>query len=242
MMNFYELTYPQYASDQAERKNNPVKLIPNISIPAIVCDDCGLWSSSKRIRRNVELTSKSKEILNNKNIHADDWNSSMRVLSEELKIDIESLKPGAELGMPRGIIANVEMPHFVHPFTGVIWITDSVKDVLTENMATGVEFCEVDIELKKGKVKSEQTLPRLWEIVVLGKAWRKGFNYENSIACKKCGRTKFLDPDFLKIDESTWDQSDFFLVDLNPNIIVVTERICELFKKNNFNNYQCKKI
>lgn len=241
-MNFYELTHPEYISDQVERRSNPVKLLTNISVPSIVCDDCGLWSSSERIRKKVEMTSKAKEILRNRSIHVNDWKLAAEILSEELGIDVELLKPGTELGMPRGEIANVELHDFIHPFPGLIWINDMVKDFLSQQMVTGVEFCPVEIDFRKAKSKINETLPKLWEIVVLGKAWRKGINYENSLACPKCKRMKFLDPDCLQVDESAWDGSDFITLDLNPNIIVVTERICELLREKGFTNYLCKKI
>lgn len=241
-MNFYVLTYPEYISDQAERKNNPVKLIPNISIPSIVCEDCGIWSSSERVRRKVEFTSKAKEILKNKCVHVNDWDALIKDLSFELKIDIDLLKPGAELGIPRGEIVKFGLHDFIHPFPGITWVSHSVKDMLFQNKATGVEFCEVDIDYRKIKSKVDVKEQKLWEIVVKGKAWRKGINYENSLACPKCNRTVFRNPEYLQIDESTWDGSDFFTLDLNPNIIVVTERIYEILKQSSFTNYLCKKI
>lgn len=241
-MNFYELTYPEYISDQAERKNNPVKLLPNISVPSIICDDCGIWSSSERIRRQVELTSKAKEILSNRSIHLNDWNASIKKLSEELGIDYGLLKPGTELGIPRGELANVELHDFIHPFPGLIWVSDVVKDLLLQQKATGVEFCQVDTDFRKARNKTDEIRPKLWEIIVTGKAWRRGSNYRNALVCDKCNRTIFRNPEYLQIDESTWDGSDFITLDLNPNIVIVTERICESLREKGFTNYRCKKI
>lgn len=242
MMNFYELTYPEYISDQAERKNNPVNLLPNISVPSIVCDDCGIWSSSVRIREKVELTSKAKDIIKKRMIHVSEWDVIIKELSEELNIDYELLKPGTELGVPRGEIANVNLHDFVHPFPGLIWVNESVKEFLVQQKATGVEFCEVDADFRKAKNKTDKTNQKLWEIVVTGKAWRKGINYEDTLVCRKCNRTIFQNPEYLQVDESKWDGSDFVRLDFNPNIIVVTERIYELLRDNVFTNYLCKKI
>ena len=102
----------------------------------------------------------------------------------------------------------------------------------------GVEFIEVQTSWAKG-MRPNGAPPRLWELVVTGSAWRKGSDEQSITICGVCGRTVFPNPSQLDVDVTRWDGNDFFHVDRNPNIVLVTERVCDLLDKNRFSNYQC---
>jgi hypothetical protein len=46
----------------------------------------------------------------------------------------------------------------------------------------------------------------------------------------------------MKVDEARWDGSDFFTVDRNPNIVLVTERVCNALSALGASNYFCKPL
>jgi hypothetical protein len=79
----------------------------------------------------------------------------------------------------------------------------------------------------------------LYELVVTGRPSRVGMDIERITVCLRCRRTLFPDPQRLVVDESRWDGSDFFNVDLNPNIVLVTERVCETLIRHRFTNVAC---
>jgi hypothetical protein len=78
----------------------------------------------------------------------------------------------------------------------------------------------------------------LSELRVTGQAWRVGSTAENVVACPACERLTFR-AGALDVDPTAWDGSDFFNVDLNPNIVLVSGRVCELFRARSFSNYAC---
>jgi hypothetical protein len=49
----------------------------------------------------------------------------------------------------------------------------------------------------------------------------------------------FPGPELLIVDESRWDGADFFHLDRNPNIVIVTERVCTVLTQEHFVNFAC---
>jgi hypothetical protein len=102
----------------------------------------------------------------------------------------------------------------------------------------GVDLVEVRTSWREGKGPIG-TPPRLWEIVVSGTAWRKGSDDQSITTCRDCRRAIFPNASQLDIDETRWDGSDFFHVDRNPNIVLVTERVRDLFESSRYSNVRC---
>lgn len=239
-MIFYELTHPDYLSDRAYTRHNPVQLLDNERVPSINCEDCGIWSGSERIRKKVNLTPKAMRIIAQKFVPASNWKEIINDLAFELGVSYDLLRPGAELGSPKGLVVSTVVNDFIHPFPGIIWIKRTVMDALQDAKVTGVDFSPV--ELYNKKIKERKSKPDdLWELVVNGKAWRKGSCLEAIRECKKCTRKSFPDPEYLDVDETTWDGSDFLILDLNPNIVIVTEKVQRILGQVGFTNYLCKK-
>ncbi len=82
-------------------------------------------------------------------------------------------------------------------------------------------------------------VPELYEAKVTGTSWRVGVDREQIVACAACGRIVFLQRGAIGIDEGRWSGADFFNPDENPNIVLVTERVCRLLAAHNFTNYAC---
>ncbi len=116
----------------------------------------------------------------------------------------------------------------MHPAPGQIWVVDKVRAAIEEAGLCGLGLAEVETNEKCGVA--------LIELVVHGRGWRSGTTEASLQACALCRRRVFPDPDWMAIDEDRWDGSDFFLVDYNPNIVIVTERVATLLGEGRFSN------
>ena len=161
-----------------------------------------------------------------------DWLAARARWADALGLDVERVSPGARLGEPSGRPASAKravMEDAVHPGPGVLWVGARLRDELARATLRGVAFAAVELPIGGHA-------PDLWELVVGGRAWRQGSSEENVRACDVCGRRGFPRPKSLTVDESRWDGSDFFFLDENPNIIVVSERVADVFESNEFSN------
>jgi hypothetical protein len=130
------------------------------------------------------------------------------------------------------------MEDFLHPLPGQIWVGERVMLAMRRAGFLGVELIEVQTSWAKGRGPNGAP-PRLWEVVVTGSAWRKSSDERLISVCGVCGRTVFPKASQRDVDETRWDGSDFFHADRNPNIVLVTERVCDLLDEGRFSNYQC---
>lgn len=236
-MKFYELTAPDYLTDYEDMKNNPIRILPNFSVPAILCDVCGQWGSSSRIRKEIVLSDVAKTIINKRAIDISEWKKEISILATEISIPYEILTPSAEIGMPKGETKKYILNDFIHVLPGVIWVKSKVADEMKKKGFTGLEFVKANINFKN---KEYHTIDNeLLEVIVTGKAWRIGSDIAKITACNKCGRKIFPNPCSILVDEKRWDNTDFFTVDCNPNRIFVTQRVYEFLCKSDFKNYKC---
>lgn len=245
-MQFYRLTHPRYETTHAEETANPIRMITEFYyIPGVSCPACaeatgGGWASSDRVRVEVPTSPALRRTLMGTSLPLDQWQSFVTLLRRELAIPSwMPVTPGAQIGLPRAELLAPDVPDFLHPFPGQIIVRDSVVDALQRAELTG--FVPVRVEVRWGKqVKYPPgEPPLLYELFVTGTAWRVGMDAERITACKECGRTIFPNPEWLVVDERRWDGSDFFHIDRNPNIVLVTERVCHLMAQCLFTNYAC---
>ncbi|MEW6183576.1 MAG: double-CXXCG motif protein [Bacillota bacterium] len=243
-MQFYELTHPEYLSDTDFKKANPVEIDDKNYLPGITCEECNeQWASSNRLRVDKRIGDAIADYLKKHKVpeflSTRDWYSLVSELSTITGLPKEQFDPGAAFGVPEGIIKSNEVPmSLLHPFPGQIWVTFEVTSVLNEEHLTGVEFQQVKLKRRKKNFQS-QILPQLWELIITGKAWRENINLQRITVCPCCRRTVFPDGKNLRVDQSRWDGRDFFNLDLNPNIVVVTERVCTIFHEHAFSNFLC---
>ena len=59
-MKFYRFTHPEYATDQKQSSENPIRMSVEFYVPGIICPSCaevtgGGWASSDRVRVAVAL-------------------------------------------------------------------------------------------------------------------------------------------------------------------------------------------
>lgn len=226
-MQFFKLTHPRYADDEEADRRNPVTSTAVYRIPGMLCEVCGRWASSHRIR--VALPSRLDEFVGVTFLPVTDWRKARDRWAMLLGVEPASVEPGAEVGPPMGTCTAEITEDAVHPVPGEIWVSSLVRDALAGGGLTGVSFATVALSSSCGAQS-------LVELVVHGRAWRHGSSEETLRLCDNCERRGFPLPRDLRVDEARWDGSDFVFLDGNPNIVVVTERVAEVVSSKAFSN------
>lgn len=208
-------------------------------IPNMLCEVCGRWGGSERIRVELPEDDKILKRLNPNPIPRDDWPSVIGSLSESLGVPCSELRPGAEVGPPTGSLSRIDEGDFIGIEGPQLWIKQHVADALRQHQISGINLVRVHASWDECMASPPEQPPNLWEIVITGRARREDINEEGILACRLCGRMHFPDPGWIKVDESRWDGSDFLYVDGNPNLPLVTQRVCDLLADHGFNGYKC---
>lgn len=226
-LRFFRLTHPEYATDHEDNARNPVESVGSHMIPGINCKVCGVWSSTDRLR--VPIPEAADEFAQIRFLPVEEWSRQRQRWAAVLGVPEQNITPGADIGPPMGVCKRTPKSDAVHPFPGLIWVTPRVMDEFLAANYSGLSFARVEFSKPLRDVE-------LWEMVVLGRAWREGSTPESLVACEICGRMEFPAPKNIVVDERQWDGSDFFFVDENPSVIVVTERVAEFVATKAFSN------
>ncbi len=232
-MRFFKLTYPDYLTDREMDSRNPVSSTSSHHIPGMDCPVCGTWSSSDRLR--INLTMKDAPFRDVSFLTVKTWLKSRPVWAAALGVAEDLLAPGAKVGPPQGVCSSIIREDCVHPIPGEIWVRDRVRTAMLDAQLTGVSLVPFELSGVCDDAK-------LWELVVTGRAWRKGSTEESIWVCDVCYRESFPRPKALGVDESRWDGSDFIILDRNPNIIVATEKVAKLIQAERFSNLVAQAI
>lgn len=238
-MQFYKFTHPQYETDQDADKANPIRVSTGLQMPGMICSSCGeIWAGSRRLYLAVTDLALRRRLGVVAPLPEREWMQLAQDVRQVLSLpeDFE-FQPGDELGTPIAELKTNNIPDFLHPFPGQIIVQSRVVDVIMGENLTGVRLLPLQVRWGDGKQVRSNPPPILFELVITGTGWRVDSNLENITACTHCGRTIFLK--WSPIDEARWDSSDFFHVDRNPNIVIVTERVCALFAQHHFTNFLC---
>lgn len=239
-MRFYRLTHPYYQSDREENAANPVLPMRDVWLPGIICSACGsTWAGSRRLYLPVS-DERLRRCLRGGPVPEPRWLELVAAVrrTADLPNDLK-LMPGDVLGRPIAELLATELPDFIHPFPGQLIVTAEVLGTLQHARLTGLRPVLVESRWSKKIRRAPEIIPDLYELLVTGGAWRVGIDARAITVCQHCGRTVFPNPDHMVIDEQRWDGSDFFHVDQNPNIVLVSERVCEILADHHFANYVC---
>lgn len=240
-MHFYRLTHPEYTTDHAADVANPIRMVNEFYVPGIVCSVCGeSWASSDRVRVPVPMTSDLRTHLMGKVLSEKEWYSFAAKLRHELSIPSwMRVTPGAQIGLPKGELYSCEVPDLMHPFPGQIIARSQVIRALAKEQVSGFYPVQVQTTWAERIRRKDAETPGLYELLIMGNAWHTGKDTCNTTVCTRCGRTSVPSTTCLDIDIDRWDGSDFFHVDQNTNIVLVTERVCTLFAEYEFTNFRC---
>lgn len=244
-MKYYQFTHPEYATDQKQSLENPIRMSVEFYVPGIICPSCaeamgGGWASSDRIRVAVPQQSTLLPYLTGKSLGVPEWFAIAERIRSELAVPSwQPVTPGAQLGLPGGELTATRVPDVLHPFPGQVIVRAQVVKAIEMAGLSGVDAVDVGVRWGKRVKAVGVKLPHLYELVVKGHGWRIGSDLTSITDCVHCQRTIFPNPNYLEVDENRWDGSDFFYVDKNPNILLVTERVCRVFAEQGFDNWRC---
>lgn len=236
-MAFFKLRPPDYPSDAEHDRRNPCRVQSGYRLPGIACERCGPWSSSARLRLPLPPTDLSA-FENPRFLSRDEWRSKHVQWARMLGVSEDDVSPGMSFGPPRGEILGRLSEDFVHPAPGLIWMSVARVRAFIQREFRGVGLADVELVAPTGGVDP----PSLVELVPKGSARRVGVTLSELLACDLCGRRGFPRPKNLSVDPTTWDRSDFFTLDHNPNIVVVTKRVEEWVSSEELSNIETERI
>ena len=238
-VDFYRLTSPKYKSNSAEEQANLIAFKIDMSLPGRGCPFCGPWAGSRRLYLPVHDAKLQRKLRTDGwPLPDDEWLELARAVHKHLNLkDDFPLLPGDDLGTPVVDVYSSTLNDFLHPFPGVLVVKPSTLHILEEEGFTGFRPIKLNTHWSKRLRHLFEEPPELYELLVTGQAWREGNDKESLILCQHCGRMDF--PKWTPVDESRWDGSDFFNVDCNPNIVLVTKRVCKTLSQHNVTNYRC---
>lgn len=254
MHTFFRLTHPPYEDDFQDEKLNPVWITSPYNIPGIVCPVCGPMGFSSRLRIPLPPQDILREFSGMQHLPLTQWMVDQSRWAEMLNVRPDQITPGASIGPPCGLLKGMPTADVLHP-SGELWVRTHVMNKLKEINCTGVEYAKALFIYRPDDAESfcegvvvdyepidMARLSEYWEITVTGTAWREGQSEKTIRVCDLCGRTEFPSPHSLRVDESRWDGSDFFNVDRNTRIVLVTGRVCKALEELGASNYYCKPI
>lgn len=220
-MKFFKLGPPK---DSRGRRANPRPIVVRMpyAVPAIECPECGVAIRVAHIRGR--LPSDLSEFELGRRLPVREWNRRRDRWASALGVTRDRVVPGATIGPPMGNCVKPMKSDVAWPFPGLLWVNSRIRDALLSAGGSGFSFSEVKLDGKCGDL-------RLWEIAVTGHAWRKGMTPESSIECRICGLVAFPEPRRLSVDVDRWDGSDWFTLDYNQSIILVTQKAARVLLK-----------
>lgn len=241
-MNFFHLTNPLYASDQARKRANPLRTINGYWIPGLTCSKCGeTWAGTRRLYLPLNDLSIIK-FLNLPPLSDSDWYQNLSEIRRILRLpESFELQPGDRLGIPEFELHRTKIGKIMFAFPGQIIVTKDIVDDLKEAGVSGYSPIQAIVKWSDS-VKEAINPPALYELMIHGHAWRKDMSIETSIACDKCRRPLFHNPNVITVDEDRWDGSDMFNLDLNPHKVIVTQKVCEVLLGHKNSNYVCQSL
>lgn len=119
-----------------------------------------------------------------------------------------------------------------------IVISDHARQVLQSAKLTGYDLRPAEVLMTPARV-SRAALPRLWELVVVGKGGpaHKDSGIAKLRDCSECGLIEYSAfRNGIVVDPSTYDGSDFFTVVEYPKYILVSERAKATIEGNRLTN------
>lgn len=221
---FYRISPIESDTDEEDDIRNLVVEVCLHHLPGIRCDICGTWASSQRLRDAEVPDGLGFDKI--RFLSPSEWTQSMAAWSRALGVSGDRLAPGAGLGPPRGRRTGPVTEDVVHPFPGSIWIQRRVREAIETSSLVGVRFERVIFD-----EQPEESV--LFELIPLGKA-SGPTSFSKIMRCDLCGRVTSAWRSI--VDPNSWDGSDFFLLDGNPNVVCASERARRLFETEGFSN------
>lgn len=127
----------------------------------------------------------------------------------------------------------------------VVIVGKKVQDIIRDNSIIGVKFCDIDIENDSelenthiSELKQMEILGRCYKIVTVDNQ-----EIEYCSLCKRVSEEERIKANNgLHIINDYWDGSDIFMFDYGLLSIIVTNRVKDIFEKNNVLNVNFKPL
>jgi hypothetical protein len=242
-MQFYRLQPPDYLTDQEDDAANPIRMERELWLPGMMCNACGeTWAGSRRLYIDITEPDLRRQLRGGP-LPAAQWN----LLAERVRHVVasehsEAFEPGDVFGQPRAILTRRQFPELIHPLPGQLIVSHRVATLVEDHRITGVRVIPVRSEWAPSVRRSSEPPPPQYELMILGKAWRRGSTEETIRACDVCQRRILPNPEVLNVDQSRWDGSDMFHLDRATTMVFVTENVKVLLETAGVQNYRCEPI
>jgi hypothetical protein len=241
----YELSHPDYESDQERDYANPVEVVNEISMPGVVCDVCGETWSCTASRSLVELEPGSPLLAQ---IKREECVPLARLLSMKSQFEHETGAiipigqfPGLRIGRLTVRIKRKISCAFVWPWWPICaLVTADIATLLHSAGMTG--YILYPVEIVAGKFDG----PPLFEIVPTSEMRYTTVPQEDVVpaVCNGCGRwqaPRYVNS-VIKLDSSSWDGSDIMTIEHYHTYILASQRFKDLLEEHKFANYVCRPV
>jgi len=241
-MNFFRLHTPNYATDQAMRRANPIEPRPASTIPGMICSACHeTWGGFHETFIRVPENFLDTRLQDPWPILESEWSVLVADVRSALGLSLDvELRPGDRLGIPDYFVKPTDSDFLF--YLGSPFVSQRVSEALINATITGPEPIAARLTWHPRVKDKAGPLPSLYGLKIHGRGWREGMDLDTITVCSHCKRRVFPNPNTLVIDTDRWDGSDMFILDLNSGYVIVTERVGDLFSANGFTNYRLTPI
>ena len=132
----YQFTYPDYETDSAEDRENPVILHDENHIPSINCEDCGTWTASTARIWCATTDTQRQPFAEIQFLPRLQWQQEAPAWAELLGVPLGTIAPGAAIGVPPACHHHDTPNDFLHTDLGPTLATESARVGLSRRLST----------------------------------------------------------------------------------------------------------
>ena len=233
-VQFYELSRSLWGTDMATRRASPLDRIESCRMPNLHCTTCGKEQSRYNINYDIVSQRTVEKLRDLTPLETLEWKELADWVRKENGLPADyPLYPGTTIGLPVYEQFAIVKHDIIWPFMEAV-ITRRLLELLNEAGATGFKSVAAELRWKTSLRDRLLPHPELFTLVITGRAWTVG-SYQETL-CNDCGAVK----KYLRrgeVDMQRWDGSDMFCTNGDLGSICVTERVREIFERNDVGNY-----
>jgi hypothetical protein len=246
VMKLYLMGEPEYSSDIAFSRNNPVVYTSDFWLPLLHCNQCGkTWSGDGSLyisqeRKQIVMNYLESIKISGNTLEYPEWEKMTKVLSSLTGIEDSLIRPTMSVGPPQGLLRNEPKHQILYPAPRHVWISSSLKMRLEEEGITGVKYHKVHLSYGP-KVRDSKDPITLWEMEIPNTLYRKGTVTEDIFVCGQCKRKKYPKHEMI-IDGDKMNGYDINVIDYNSAYTLVTEKVKNIFQNDNISNVKFTEV
>ncbi len=150
---------------------------------------------------------------------------------------LDHVRAGKRIGDLNVVLPSPKVPDLLWTQYSECLMTENVRSMFEDAGFSGFEALPVTVtRVKFARKGTEYDIPALWELCAIGRGGDAhpdtGVVPIEESRCEACGYLRYSVPENgVIVDESQWDGSDFFAVNVLSNLILITERVKDLIIK-----------